>query len=257
MKLTIAKALEMNFFNRCILVAGKRGIYRPIHSVGILDNPNPAASPGDLLLTTGYVFKDDLQTQTHLLRELAKHHCAGLAIKVKRFLPHIPKAMIDEANRLNLPLIEIPYDVVLSDLLLKFGKEIIEQQKQIEQESHQRMDNSSENPAQPEASSHFLEPEILLQHIPEEILQSYYQATLEPLQRYDYEKGTDLLHTLDVYLATGKRIGEAAHQLYVHRNTLKFRIARIEELLGMDLQDPKVVFRLQLGLHITRILQQS
>ena len=46
---------------------------------------------------------------------------------------------------------------------------------------------------------------------------------------------SDLLRTLETYLAHGGSAAEAAGELFVHRNTLRKRVARIEEVLGLDL----------------------
>jgi purine catabolism regulator len=46
---------------------------------------------------------------------------------------------------------------------------------------------------------------------------------------------SDLLRTLEAYLACGASVADAAAELYVHRNTLRKRVARIEEILGVDL----------------------
>ncbi|MCF8563199.1 helix-turn-helix domain-containing protein [Alicyclobacillus tolerans] len=47
----------------------------------------------------------------------------------------------------------------------------------------------------------------------------------------------DLLHTLRVYLFLDQNVTEAAKSLYIHRNTLLYRIRHIEELLGIKLRN--------------------
>jgi hypothetical protein len=60
----------------------------------------------------------------------------------------------------------------------------------------------------------------------------------------------DLLDTLRIYLAGGRNATEAARQLKVHRNTLLYRLRRIEKLLDTDLERPADVFGLDLALRI-------
>ncbi|WP_053958980.1 PucR family transcriptional regulator [Sulfobacillus thermosulfidooxidans] len=58
----------------------------------------------------------------------------------------------------------------------------------------------------------------------------------------------ELLWTLKVYLDSNGQAGEAAKRLYVHRNTLAYRLARLQELLGCDLKNLDTVTDLRLAL---------
>jgi PucR C-terminal helix-turn-helix domain/GGDEF-like domain len=60
----------------------------------------------------------------------------------------------------------------------------------------------------------------------------------------------ELLETLRAYLATGKNANEAARRLAVHRNTLLYRLRRVQELLGLDWDDADAVFALDLALRL-------
>lgn len=57
--------------------------------------------------------------------------------------------------------------------------------------------------------------------------------TLGPLLAYDRERGSELVPTLRVFLEENRSWVRAAQRLYVHRQTLVARIARIEQLTGM------------------------
>ena len=56
------------------------------------------------------------------------------------------------------------------------------------------------------------------------------------------------MRTLRVYFATGANASEAADRLFLHRNSLLYRLERIQRLTGLDLKDPGVALALQLGL---------
>jgi purine catabolism regulator len=75
-----------------------------------------------------------------------------------------------------------------------------------------------------------------------------FEGLVEPLVAYDQERGRDLIRTLKVYLAAGANASEAADRLFLHRNSLLYRLARIGELTGLDLKDPRARLALQLGL---------
>lgn len=131
MYFTVREAIEMPVLQGVEVIAGKQGLNRVIHSVSIMDHPDTSwIKRGDLLLTTGYVFKDDLEAQISLVRQLAKRGCAGLAIKLKRFIAAVPEEMIQEANTYGLPLIGLPYDAALSDLLVTFTHEIVSRENE-------------------------------------------------------------------------------------------------------------------------------
>jgi len=118
MYITIDKILEIKEIDGLKLVAGKQGSDNIISNVNILDNPDTFdwLIAGDLLLTTGYIFKDDVLFQKKLIQELFERNCAGLGVKVKRYFEQVPEIMLNEADRLGFPIIEIPFKYSLSDI---------------------------------------------------------------------------------------------------------------------------------------------
>ncbi|QKI82349.1 helix-turn-helix domain-containing protein [Kroppenstedtia eburnea] len=97
----------------------------------------------------------------------------------------------------------------------------------------------------------------MLQNVPADILSSYVSEILTPLIRYDQENHSNLVQTLEVYLAHSGRSSETARSLGIHRNTVNFRMTRIKALLNLDLADGETVFRLQLALHMSHLLGLS
>jgi hypothetical protein len=81
-------------------------------------------------------------------------------------------------------------------------------------------------------------------------LDAYCRATLAPLISADTHHGDALIATLDAWFATHGNLTEAARRLALHRNTLMYRLNRIEELLGKSLGDPDVRLALQLALKL-------
>ena len=75
-----------------------------------------------------------------------------------------------------------------------------------------------------------------------------FAALVEPLLAYDQERRSDLVRTLRVYFAAGANASEAADRLFLHRNSMLYRLARVEKLTGLDLKDPRARLALQLGL---------
>ncbi|KUO65920.1 MAG: sugar diacid utilization regulator [Gracilibacter sp. BRH_c7a] len=67
-------------------------------------------------------------------------------------------------------------------------------------------------------------------------LQDFSQRVLGPIIENDLETGGNLLDTLRSHIECKCQIGECAKALYVHENTLRNRIKKIEQLTGFDLR---------------------
>jgi purine catabolism regulator len=70
-------------------------------------------------------------------------------------------------------------------------------------------------------------------------------------------RGGALLQTLKAYLATNGSPTDTADRLHLHRNTVLYRLGRIEDLLGIDLRDAEVRLGLYLALKIAEVLESS
>ncbi|MEO8392039.1 MAG: helix-turn-helix domain-containing protein, partial [Chloroflexota bacterium] len=75
------------------------------------------------------------------------------------------------------------------------------------------------------------------------------------LRRLFDEQQTDLFHTLEVYLDAGGNGVQTADLLSIHRSTLNYRLARIEEVGGVKLSDPLVRTNLQIALKLLRLFE--
>jgi hypothetical protein len=71
------------------------------------------------------------------------------------------------------------------------------------------------------------------------------------LAEIDDAEGSSYLATLRAYFDTGHDLRRAAEALFIHRNTLKYRLGRVLELTGLDVSDPfdRLVAELQLRMH--------
>jgi purine catabolism regulator len=85
-------------------------------------------------------------------------------------------------------------------------------------------------------------------------LTAFSRERLGPLLEISGERGRDLLETLEVYLHCGGRKTEAASELGIERQSLYHRLARIEELLDVDLKDGDSALALHLAVMIRRLL---
>jgi len=95
-----------------------------------------------------------------------------------------------------------------------------------------------------EVASH----ELLLATVPRSVLRSFRERMLGPLVDYDQRHKAELVPTLREFLACSGSWNACAARMYVHVNTVRYRIRRIEELTGRDLSslDDQVDFFLAL-----------
>jgi sugar diacid utilization regulator len=77
---------------------------------------------------------------------------------------------------------------------------------------------------------------------------------LGPLKRHDQTRGAALIPTLRSYVAHGCSTVAAARSLYVHSNTVFYRLRQIETLLGVDLRNLQSLLDIQLSLTIDDVL---
>jgi PucR family transcriptional regulator, purine catabolism regulatory protein len=86
-------------------------------------------------------------------------------------------------------------------------------------------------------------------------LRAFQRDVLGPLENSDATRRSEFVRTLDAFLRAGGNHMRAARDLNVHRNTLIYRLERIQELLGgVDLEDPETRLNLQLALKIRAAL---
>jgi purine catabolism regulator len=85
-------------------------------------------------------------------------------------------------------------------------------------------------------------------------LAAFRDATLGPLLAHDAAHRTELVRTLDVFLASGGNMAKASQALFVHYNTLRHRLTTIEQILGLSLDDAEARLSLGLALRVLRML---
>lgn len=117
MHLTIREALSIYPLTEAKLVAGKQGESRIVKSVNVMDAPDIAdwTKSGEMLFTTAFAMKDNPQETVNLLRKLNDRGAAGLGIKLGRFWTELPQIVVEEADRLHFPIIEMPFQFTFSD----------------------------------------------------------------------------------------------------------------------------------------------
>src|SRR3712207_144790 len=96
----------------------------------------------------------------------------------------------------------------------------------------------------------------VLQENPEE-LEAFYGETLEPVVRYDSRYGTELVQTLITYLGNDASTVKTAGDLFAHRHTVRYRLDRVDELTGLDVDKSEDRERLTLGIKAMQLLDRK
>jgi DNA-binding PucR family transcriptional regulator len=78
-------------------------------------------------------------------------------------------------------------------------------------------------------------------------VEAFVREWLGVLLDYDERRNAELVQTLTQYLEHGGNYDATAAELCVHKSTLKYRLQRIRDLTGLELNDPDVHFNLQLA----------
>jgi DNA-binding PucR family transcriptional regulator len=91
---------------------------------------------------------------------------------------------------------------------------------------------------------------------PEEV-QSFYNETIARIVRYDLEHKTDLVGTLETYLNNNRSIAVTSEALFTHRHTIRYRLGRINDLTGLDVNKSEDQEKLGFGLKAMRLLRRD
>lgn len=128
MSITVSDALKIGAMSSCKLIGGRGGLNRKVSYIDTMEVPNiqPWLKKNLLLITTGYSIKDDADALPQLIRNLKKVGAAGLAVKT-RFLGDISETTVELADRLAIPLIEIPKEIPFVEITMPLMKAIVDE----------------------------------------------------------------------------------------------------------------------------------
>lgn len=87
-----------------------------------------------------------------------------------------------------------------------------------------------------------------------EIMIEYYDKTIRPLLDYDKKNDSDLAVVLRCYLNHNGSVKGTADELYVHRNTINYKLNKISEILDMDLSQLDIRLQLSVGFMLQDML---
>lgn len=95
---------------------------------------------------------------------------------------------------------------------------------------------------------------MLLQFAQSQNPNEFFCEALERLLEYDQQADKELVKTLAAFLECNGNLTETSDRLFIHRNTLKYRLERIRDITQIDLDDSENRLMLHLGLKMHQII---
>ena len=119
--MNVIQIMDLPNLQEARLVGGQEGINNKVSNATFIDAPDGYnwCKSGDFIVTTGYPFIRYKRKEgfVYLLEMLIKKECAGIGIKLGRFIPKIPTEAIDIANHYKFPIIALPNKLSWSDII--------------------------------------------------------------------------------------------------------------------------------------------
>lgn len=143
MSLTVEQVLQMEQFKDARLVGGKQGVSRIIRIPNIVETPEVAQwmKGGELLITSGYIFKDSPQLVRSMIYDLSAKDISALGLRGGKYFTEATPEMISACNEVNLPLIELPPNISYMDLMMPIFETVINNQLSLLRKSQEIHDS--------------------------------------------------------------------------------------------------------------------
>ena len=111
MGIAVQELLANDFFREFEVIAGRKGIYKEIQGITILDAPDGFkwTKGKEMIMSSGYAMMNDPDCISRAFAEGSIQKASALLIKQGRYLEKIPEELIALCNEFELPLIVAPF----------------------------------------------------------------------------------------------------------------------------------------------------
>lgn len=119
MEITVGRILQTEEFSDFKVICGRNGLDRKVSAVSVMDAPDiyEWLQGGEILLTSGYLLKNNLDFVQELIEKISQKGAAALFIKFGRFIDDIPEAAKKKADQLAFPVVFMPYKRAFVDVI--------------------------------------------------------------------------------------------------------------------------------------------
>ncbi|GAA5176051.1 PucR family transcriptional regulator [Pseudonocardia eucalypti] len=128
--LVVRDLLAMTILERAVVLAGRSGLDRPVRRLNVMTVPDilPWTKADEFMLSTGYPLPRDAGELVTLVTEFAGRGIAAFGVKFGSSGRRLPAEVLRAADRLGLPIVEIPDDVAFDDILSRVFSDIVNRQ---------------------------------------------------------------------------------------------------------------------------------
>ncbi len=130
MPVTVGQILQLPVLKDARLLAGEEGLDRRVTSVTVGEVPDIAdwLSGGEMVLSTMFAVKGDLERQREFCRRVMMAGAAALFVKTTRFVENVPADIIELADKRKFPIVEVPQSLRWTRLMQDATEVIINRQ---------------------------------------------------------------------------------------------------------------------------------
>lgn len=86
-----------------------------------------------------------------------------------------------------------------------------------------------------------------------DVCEKYFERMFAPLWAYDRENEAELFHTLEIYVMCDCILADAAERLFVHKNTMRNRLSKIEDIMGKSFNNVNDITEIITAFKIRRL----
>ncbi|WP_245645199.1 PucR family transcriptional regulator [Pseudonocardia acaciae] len=128
--LVVRDLLAMPILERAVVLAGRDGMDRPVRRLNVMTVPDilPWTKADEFMLSTGYPLPHAADELIALVTEFAARDVAAVGVKLGSSRERLPPEVLAAADRLGLPIVEIPDDVAFDDILSLVFSDIVNRQ---------------------------------------------------------------------------------------------------------------------------------
>ncbi len=127
---TCKELLRLNAMSGCILLAGENRLQQKIVRANVIETLDMAdwANAGEVIITSGYPFRENESALMETLSVLQKKGISALCLKPRRFYNNISEQIIEKARELDFILIELPMEAIFSNIVHEITEEIFQKE---------------------------------------------------------------------------------------------------------------------------------
>lgn len=123
--MTVKEMMDLESFLGTRVLTGETGLARKVKEISVMEVPDIGdyVHAQGFLLTTLYPVSQNEHEQTHLITLLDQIGCAGIGIKLNRYVQSLPEQMLKTAEELGFPILILPeksnFSVMITEYLNK------------------------------------------------------------------------------------------------------------------------------------------